>query len=71
MKFIPGNYLFDVHDNNDIVTNKSVLRYVQYCDNQLEVNNTVEHLLNSTKGVTKMGWVRIYLETETQNRWPR
>lgn len=69
-----GTYLFIVHDTNDEVTQKVVQRFVNYCETQEEIDNTVTRLLNSTHGqslgVTEYGWVEVYYHTETQNRWP-
>lgn len=71
-KKIAGNYLFIVHDDNDAVTNKVIEKYLQFCENQEVIDNTVTHLLKNNKSseVTEWGWVEIYKSIEVQNRWP-
>lgn len=73
MKFIPGNYLFEVHDTNNEATQKTIFRRREYRDSQEEIDKEVSYLLGSSKieGVTEWSWVRVYLEIETQNRWPQ
>ena len=69
-EFQPGTYLYEVHDNNDIVTNKTILRYREFVSSESELDETIHRLLTKTEGITPWGWIRVYREEQTRNEWP-